>query len=561
MADATPNKPRAIVWLRNDLRVAENAVLSAAARLVADGTVSTVTPLYCFDPRTHGTLPAGFPKTGAHRCRFLLESVADLSTSLTALGSGLAVRVARPEAAIPALLGDTPGGIVLAVGEPCTEEVRVEAAVAEAARAAGGELRVIQGADTLLHPADASVGPGCERLPDQFTAFRTAVEARWRVRPPLPPPAKGALPPPPDAAAVFTPPPSSVEELTEILPADCPRLKAPVADPRAVLAFKGGETAALARLHHYLVGTRAASTYFDTRNGMLGPDYSTKFSPWLAAGCVSARTVAAELTRYEAEHGANKSTYWIVFELLWRDFFHFYARKHGAKLFYPFSTNGTRAPWVGSAASAAAWREGRTGRPLVDANMRELAATGFMSNRGRQNVASFLVHDLGVDWRVGAEWFESNLLDHDPASNYGNWAAVAFGLAPGARLNVFNIAKQSKDYDPAGDYVRHWLPELARVEGGAVHDPPSLSRDAAAAAGVTVGVDYPLPLKSVARAYGRFGGRGVGGGGSGRGGGHGGGGRSGGGRGGGGRGGRGRTGGRYGEGGHGGVPGREQRRG
>jgi deoxyribodipyrimidine photo-lyase len=107
------------------------------------------------------------------------------------------------------------------------------------------------------------------------------------------------------------------------------------------------------------------------------------------------------------------------------------------------------------------WKQGNTGMPLVDANMRELAATGWMSNRGRQNVASYLILDLGIDWRRGADHFESLLLDYDTASNWGNWVAAA-GLT-GGRVNKFNITKQSRDYDASGDYLRAWLPELAQV--------------------------------------------------------------------------------------------------
>ena len=542
-------KPRALVWLRNDLRTHDNAALAAAAAAVAAGDAASVTPFYCFDPRFHGVVTHyGVPKCGAHRAQFLVESVADARARLTALGSGLAVSVGPPEAAVATMLaGGPPGGIVFAAAEPCPEERGAERVVAAAAAAAGGRLHLVAGADTLLHPADiaAVIGPAASRLPDQFTAFRTAVEANWKVRPPRAPPPAGALPRPPAgdpaAAALEVEPPATVEAMTAALPAGCPRLATPARDPRAALAFRGGETAALARLKHYLFDTKAASTYFETRNGMLGPDYSTKFSPWLAAGCLSARTVASELTRYEGAHGANKSTYWIVFELLWRDFFRFYAIKHAGKLFRASFVPGAAASWPGTPGALDSWKAGKTGRPLVDANMRELAATGFMSNRGRQNVASFLAHDLGVDWRHGAAWFESLLLDHDPASNYGNWGALACGASAGARLNVFNVAKQARDYDPDGAYVRHWLPELARLRGAAALDPHAVSGDAALAAGFAPGVDYPAPIPTVRRDQGR-GGRGGGGG-------------RGGARGGRGRGG-GRTGGRYGDGGHGGVPGR-----
>jgi len=194
---------------------------------------------------------------------------------------------------------------------------------------------------------------------------------------------------------------------------------------------------------------------------MLGEAYSSKFSPWLALGCISPRRIWHEVQRYEKQRVKNKSTYWLVFELLWRDFFFFMGLSQGDKLFAPGGVTGDRSPWRGSQQALEKWKEGRTGDRLVDANMRELKATGFMSNRGRQNVASYLIFDLGVDWRFGAAHFEELLLDHDPCSNWGNWVAAA-GLT-GQRVNRFNTRKQLNDYDPGCDYVDCWLKEATRT--------------------------------------------------------------------------------------------------
>jgi len=273
------------------------------------------------------------------------------------------------------------------------------------------------------------------------------------------------------------------------------------ADPRGVMVFHGGETAALRRVQEYIWDKDLLKVYFDTRNGMLGGDYSTKFSPWLAHGCLSPRYIAKECKRYEKERSiVNKSTYWVVFELLWRDYFKFFALKHGNKIFFLDGTLGTEAHgshpnsrrWGLDRKSLQAWKEGKTGYPLVDANMRELAATGFMSNRGRQNVASFLAIDMNLDWRYGADHFELHLYDYDVYSNWGNWVSAA-GMT-GGRLNRFNIVKQSKDYDAEGDYVRHWCPELSNLPTALVHEPWKMSRDQQQQYGVRLGVDYPNPI-------------------------------------------------------------------
>jgi deoxyribodipyrimidine photo-lyase len=164
----------------------------------------------------------------------------------------------------------------------------------------------------------------------------------------------------------------------------------------------------------------------------------------------------------------------LVFELLWRDYWKFFALKHGTSIFFPGGTIGSKREWKHYEKNLQAWIDGRTGFPLVDANMRELAATGFMSNR------------------YGAEYFESILLDHDVYSNYGNWCAGA-GMT-GGRLNRFNIVKQSKDYDQHGDYVRHWLPELKDVPSHLVHEPWKMNQFQQMEYNCRLGVDYPNPI-------------------------------------------------------------------
>ncbi len=258
--------------------------------------------------------------------------------------------------------------------------------------------------------------------------------------------------------------------------------------------FVGGEPAGLARLQEYFWDKDCLKTYKLTRNGMLHTNDSSKLSPWLAMGCLSPRQVYAEVQRYEQERLRNDSTSWLIFELLWRDYFYFLAAQQGNTLFRPSGIQGIPIPWQQDWERFELWCRGQTGFPLVDANMQELAATGFMSNRGRQNVASFLTKNLGLDWRMGAEWFESLLIDYDVCSNWGNWNYTA-GVGNDARgFRYFNIPKQSRDYDPQGDYLRHWLPVLARIPGDKIHEPYRLTQAEQQAYGVRLGVDYPRPI-------------------------------------------------------------------
>lgn len=466
---------RILVWFRNDLRLHDNEALSAAIRKADE-----VIPCYCFDTRQFAGTPYGFPKTGAFRAKFLIESVSDLSRRIAAAGGKLVIGIGNPEDVIPKLAAEHRAEAVYCHKEVTDEEVKVEEAMEHNLWKHRVPLSYFWG-HTLYHLDDLPFP--MKNLPEVFTDFRKQVERYVSVRQPLPPPAK--LQVPCELAAGKMP---SVGDFG---------LPDPVRDPRAVMDFWGGETAGLERLHYYLWDADLLKTYKQTRNGLVGGDYSLKLSPWLAAGCVSPREVYAEVKKYEQQRIANDSTYWLIFELVWRDYFRFVAKKHGNAL---FKLGGIRDLPVKepkklfNGQNFESWRNGETGIPFVDANMVELRQTGFMSNRGRQNAASFLVKDLQVDWRAGAAWFESQLLDYDAASNYGNWNYVA-GVGNDPRENrYFNMVKQANMYDAKGQYVKLWLPQLARVPAPQVHEPHLLSDTELERCGLRLGRDYPFPI-------------------------------------------------------------------
>jgi len=468
-----------ICLLRNDLRVGDNAALAAAAN------AAHLVPLYCFDPdHFKGTWHFGFPRTGAHRASFLLESVADLRASLRSRQSELVIEQARPLESIRRIVAACKELARPVVGvvfqkEVTFEELKVEKEIKEFCASEGLKVTEVWGS-TLYHLEDLPYRSAAA-IPDTYTQFRKEVEAKGRVRGVVAVPARLA-PPPPGLAASALPTLAAlgVEEVAR--------------DPRSAFPFAGGESAALARLQSYLWDTKAVADYKETRNGLVGTEYSTKLSPWLALGCLSPRTIYSEVKRFEKEEVANKSTYWVIFELLWRDYFRFVCLKFGTRVFHLTGLQGKELPWSQDMARFEAWAEGRTGVPWVDANMRELRATGFMSNRGRQNVASFLVKDLGLDWRLGAEWFESLLVDHDVTSNYGNWNYAA-GVGNDPREGrKFNMIKQAMDYDGRGEYVRLWVEEVRGLEGAAAHAPWALGAAQLARAGVELGTSYPRPM-------------------------------------------------------------------
>lgn len=216
----------------------------------------------------------------------------------------------------------------------------------------------------------------------------------------------------------------------------------------------------LKRIKYYFFESHKVKNYKQTRNGLIDFDDSTKFSKWLNTGSLSPRTVWEQLKLYEQQYGANESTYWVFFELLWRDYFKFLSLKYQHKIFLKEGiTNQNQTPTSFRADIFKKWKTGNTGNDFIDAFMRELNHTGFMSNRGRQNVASFLIHDLNISWIHGAKYFEKMLIDYDPDINYGNWLYLS-GNGTDPRSRKFNIEKQAHDYDPDRSFRKIWLESI-----------------------------------------------------------------------------------------------------
>jgi deoxyribodipyrimidine photo-lyase len=447
---------RAIVWFRNDLRLHDNEAITNALRMADE-----VIPVYVFDERIFmGKTRFGFAKTGKYRAQFILESIEDLKQNLKKIGSDLVVRIGKPEQVLAEMAKTYHCSWVFCNRERTKEEVDVQDVLEQNLWENGIELLYARG-KMLYHTQDLPAP--IQHIPDVFTAFRKENENITPIRPPLPSPTRmPALP-------------------NEVEVGNIPNLIDFGHEPfetnaNAAFTFKGGETEGIKRLNYYLWETDAAASYKLTRNGLIGSDYSTKFSAWLATGCLSPKYIYAELKRYEKERISNESTYWIFFELLWRDFFRLMGKKHGNRIFLKGGTHNKSLKQLrNNQEMFTVWAEGRTGVPFIDANMRELAETGFMSNRGRQNVASFLVRDLKVNWQMGAEYFESQLLDYDPCSNWCNWNYVA-GVGSDPREDrYFNILTQAKNYDLNGDFVRIWCPELKDVPKEFIHRPDLLT--------------------------------------------------------------------------------------
>jgi deoxyribodipyrimidine photo-lyase len=399
-------------WLRNDRRLHDNECWDHVRNLAAQRGIPTVA-LFAWNGLREATGIGGIPRLSSLRRAWIHNGLASLRSDLANHG----VELVETEGSAAEWLAHNYPTEVAYSHTVAWDERREEAAVQR-------QFPKAQGFWTHTLYSPSNVPGGLNNLPATFTPFRHKVER---------------------TSVAFT-----LDRLARTQP-ESPRHET------HCVPFGPSEADALARLRAYLANPQGAAAYKTRRNGLLGTEFSTKFSLWLASGTLSPRRIWHECLALEQQLDGSPEVEWIRVELLWREYFQWVAYQAGPRLFHK---NGFRetAPKNGFNAKAfQRWVDGRTGDDFVDAGMRELAATGFSSNRARQNVASYLIHDMGLDWRYGAAYFESQLLDYDPASNWANWAYIA-GVGNDPRpVRRFNTAKQASDYDPDAAFRRHWL--------------------------------------------------------------------------------------------------------
>ncbi|MFN8415958.1 MAG: DASH family cryptochrome [Cytophagaceae bacterium] len=465
------NTIRSLVWFRNDLRVHDHKPLYNASL-----HSNEVIPFYCWENRLKQTTSFGFKKLGDYRANFLYQSVLDLKQTLQKeYQSDLYFTKGDVEKELVKLYHLYPFQKIYYFIEPAPEEIQVAEKVEKAMALLGVECISYWG-NTICDKDDLPFN--LLHIPDTFTKFKKEVERAKPFLAPLSVPQKITIPASWKPVKILSP-----EELD---------FKPVKIDSRAAMDSIGGESEALVQLQYYVWDRQLILNYKNTRNELLGFDYSSKLSAYLSVGAISPRLIYEEVKHFEETVESNESTYWLIFELLWRDYFKFLMVKYNHKFFIETGIKEESSPsWDVDWNLFNLWKEGMTGNPFVDANMRELKYTGYMSNRGRQNVASFLCKDLNVNWLMGAQYFESMLVDYDVCSNYGNWAYIAgVGVDPRG-FRYFNTFSQAEHYDRHGHYVKHWIPELAPVEEPYIHEIHKQDRKILEGFGVRLGEDYP----------------------------------------------------------------------
>ncbi|MFZ5918922.1 MAG: cryptochrome/photolyase family protein [Chloroflexota bacterium] len=449
----------ALWWLRRDLRLTDNPALAAAL-----ASADRVVPAFILDPALLDS-----PYVGEKRLAFLLAGLRQLDADLRARGSRLVVRRGDPQVELAALMYESNAEAILA-----EEDFSPYARNRDAQMAERLPLRLTGG--LTVHPPDAVLK--ADGAP--YTVY-TPFSRAWKALP---------LPSRPNLVAA----PERLPPVPDLL--DLPTYQLPNL-PSAAL-FPPGEAEAQRRLQAFVDGDDPPIYHYAERRNRLDLDGTSQLSPYLRFGMLSARqavAAAANAIAAAPEAQARHSAETWLNELIWREFYVSILHHLPEVRQRSFRADLRGITWQNDELAFAAWRQGRTGYPVIDAAMRGLVETGWMHNRARMIVASFLIKDLLIDWRRGERFFMQHLVDGDPAANNGGWQWTAGSGADAAPyFRVFNPVLQGQKFDPHGTFVRRWLPELARVPDRFIHAPWQMPGDVQRQADCIIGQDYPAPI-------------------------------------------------------------------
>lgn len=417
-----------LVWFKNDLRLHDNEALTKAIQ-----ECDELIFCYAIEKSNFKKLDLGFKKCDINRFKFLEQSVLDLQNQLDKLGAHLLIGSDSAAQLLPELMEKYGISDIYAEEEYASEQLNLIKRIQKILPAV--DFHFYWG-KTLYHKDDIPFS--ISNIPLSSKAYRIPAGKESEPR--------KTLKAPTELKSVKKVKSTKFPSYKKF---DFTKKEYDGAEP----LLEGGEIKALERLQYYTFKSELLTGYRWTRNRSQGLDYSSKFSPYLALGCISPREIFETVKEYENKIKKNQSTWWLVFELVWRDFFTFKGMKFKDEIFKTKGYKNKEIPFDNDQENFEKWCEGRTGIPFVDAHMRQLNETGYMSNRGRVNCASYFVHDLNIDWTWGAAYFESKLIDYDVSSNWMNWHMQAF------EIYYTNPVHQSNKYK-AQDFIREWIPEF-----------------------------------------------------------------------------------------------------
>jgi deoxyribodipyrimidine photo-lyase len=446
-------------WIRRDLRLSDNEALSNAVQ-----RAESVLPIFILDPKLIGSRYVGEKRLG-----FLYAGLQQLNTDLQDSGSRLIIRKGDP----------------VDVFEEIYSRIKFDAIFAESdfsPYAQGRDSKIHDrfpieffGGPTFRHPLAVRKKDG-----EPYTVY-TPYHRTWK-----------ALPLPSDDELFSKPHRIRTIEDLESLPLP--------SNPASVnqSSFQPGESEAQRRLRAFVKGDSALIYKYESQRDRMDLNGTSHLSPYLRFGMLSAKQalVAAStaISRTKKEKERQSASTWLN-EIIWREFYQMILFNFPEVRKISFRENLRDIQWENHPNEFHAWCNGETGYPIVDAAMRQMSKTGWMHNRARMIVASFLVKDLLIDWRWGEKWFMQNLIDGDPAANNGGWQwSAGTGTDAAPYFRIFNPILQGQKFDPLGDYVKQWVPELSSVPNKFVHKPWKMPLELQKSSGVVIGKDYPAPI-------------------------------------------------------------------
>ena len=436
---------KSLIWFRKNLRVFDNLVLRES---IANS--DTILPFYVLDNKIYADTIYGFKRQSDFRLNFLYQSLENLKHNLELMNLSLNI-----------FSGDSFEIISFLVNKYDITDIYYEKDIAYEERRLEKKLKT-SFLNVKFHKYNSNhifkydlMKSKVKRLQDTFTRFRRTYEQDFLEA---------------DKECININFEHSTKliklksedinlDLTFNLHTNLESLKSQthvISDTRATFLYEGGEDIGLDRIKNYIWNQKSIKRYKRTRNGLMGRNFSSRFSAWLSLGCISVNHIMHEIEKFENEELKNDSTYWSKFELLWREYFHLLYGKYKSKLFFLKGPHEREVEHNLDEEICQAWISGKLGVPFIDANMISLKQTGYLSNRGRQNVVSYFVHDLKQDWRFAASYLESVLVDYDVYSNWLNCAYIT-GLVATEKAHVFDVNSQAEHYDSKGQFVKHWL--------------------------------------------------------------------------------------------------------
>ena len=467
-----------IVWFRHDLRLRDNQALTEAAN-----QCDVILPVYVFDERLYkGKTEHGFRQISPLRAKFLIESVNSLKISLAERNVDLIVRYGKTEDIIYDIARKIKSTWVYCNRERTPEEEYIQDELETKLWQIGQELRFSRG-KMLYHTGDLPFP--VKHTPDTYAAFYREVGKIVAVRKPLPVPDKIL----PYMGNVASEPIPSLAELGFS--------KSDFKNTESI--FKGGEFEGIKKLDDFIKQNFRVTPLSLKKKKKAGV-LVTKLSPYLNAGCLSPKTIYERINRFMGNKYHMNRASCILHGLMRRDFFKLQEKKYKEKIFEQGGVKGVaKTDLKDDMEKFKVWKEAKTGVPIVDAFMRELNETGFIPFEGRRILSQFLIEELKVNWQIGAEYFQSILVDYNPCSNWGNWNTVADVNFDAKEDRYCNFVTKAKKLDPKGELVRKWIPVLAPLNNHYIHEPEKTPPEELKKAKIKLGKDYPLPIVDTER--------------------------------------------------------------